>query len=361
MKPIFTVASLQVTPYSLMIFAGALMGVLLSVRKKEIRPLLPGVILGAIIMGHILWTMFCSDAYYEGSSRLLLALQPWKGGYTLYGAIFGGALAGLIGAKLLKVNGLDVLDALAPGVCAVLMMGRLGEYFTDQGFGEVVEEGQEFFPLAYCTYQDEYYQEWHYAIWFWEAVVALILLVLLLCRAKKAKRGEQILLFAVGLSCTQMVLEQMRRDDFVCVTIFIRVTQLAALATLIGILAVQFFRYPSSGLWKGLSIASLAAGALAVMCVEFAFDKPQFYIWLYLSMGATALLLVALLWRRCGIGGILKGSPLWLLILVLTSIHIARQEEDLTTLLYLMMAAASAAIGMTVYLNHFGRKEAQAV
>lgn len=361
MNPVFTVASLQVTPYGLMMFAGALMGVLLSVRKKEVRPLLPGVILGAILMGHIFWTMFCSDAYYEGSSRLLLALQPWKGGYTLYGALFGGTLAGLVGAKCLKVNGLDALDALAPGACAVLMMGRLGEYFTDQGFGEVVEEGQEFFPLAYCTYQDEYYQEWHYAIWFWEAVVALILLILLLTRAKKALRGEQILLFAVGLSCSQMVLEQMRRDDFVCVTIFIRVTQLAALATLIGILVFQFFRYPSSALWKGLSFASLTAGALAVMCVEFAFDKPQFYIFLYLSMAATALLLSILLWNRYGVAGWLKGSPLWLLILVLTGIHIARQEEDLTTLLYIMMAAASAAMGATVYLNHFGGKERQTV
>ena len=357
MNPIFTVASLRVTPYSLMIFAGALMGVLLSVRKKEVRPLLPGVIFGAIFMGHLLWTMFCSDAYYEGSSRLLLALQPWKGGYTLYGALFGGALAGLVGAKLLKVNGLDVLDALAPGACAVLMMGRLGEVFTDQGFGEVVEEGQEFFPLAYCTYQDEYYQEWHYAIWFWEAMVALVLLVLLLVRMKKARRGEQILLFAAGLSCTQMVLEQMRRDDFVCVTIFIRVTQLAALATLIGILVVQYVRYRPSGLWKGLSFASLAAGALAVMCVEFAFDKPQFFIYLYLSMGATAALLAVLLWRRYGVRGFLAGSPLWLLAVALTVVHMLHQEEDQTTLLYVMMAVASAAMGMTVALNHFSEKE----
>ena len=124
-------------------------------------------------------------------------VQLWRGGYTLYGALLGGALGALIGSRLNRLRFPEVLDALAPGACAAIFFGRLGEYFSRQGFGNTVEnESLCFFPLAYCTYSDGDYQEWSYAVWFWEAVAALVLLLLLVaCSGNRRKAGAQLCLF----------------------------------------------------------------------------------------------------------------------------------------------------------------------
>ena len=112
MTPLWTLGSLHVTPYSLMILLGALAGVALSLRKKEVRPLLPAVILGALILGHAVWVLFCPFDLEAAEGKGYMLLHIWEGGYTLYGALLGGALGALIAGKLAGVRWLDALDAL---------------------------------------------------------------------------------------------------------------------------------------------------------------------------------------------------------------------------------------------------------
>ena len=123
MTPLWTEGPLNVTPYSLMIFLGALAGVLLSLRKKHIRPLLPAVILGALVFGHAVWVLFCPFDLEAAEGKFYMLLRPWEGGYTLYGALLGGALGALLFGKLYNVKWLDALDALTPGACAAITNG----------------------------------------------------------------------------------------------------------------------------------------------------------------------------------------------------------------------------------------------
>ena len=209
MTPVLTLGPLTVTPYGLIILAAALCGVLITLlRKKETGPVLPWVILGALIFGHMWWVFFCPPGYDAESGTARLVLKIWEGGYTLYGALFGGLLGALIGSKLNGINLLDTLDTMAPGACAALIIGRIGEYFAVQGYGEAVyEEGLHFLPLSFLTYEEEGYQEWRYAVWAWEAFAALLLLVLLFVCMRKARRGKQTALFVTGLGLSQILLE----------------------------------------------------------------------------------------------------------------------------------------------------------
>ena len=75
MTPLFTAGPLYVTPYSLMILLGALAGVALSLRKKEIRPLLPAVILGALIVGHAAWVLFCPYDLEAYEGKLFMSVN----------------------------------------------------------------------------------------------------------------------------------------------------------------------------------------------------------------------------------------------------------------------------------------------
>ena len=94
MTPLFNAGPLYVTPYSLMILLGVLTGVGLSLRKQQVQPLLPAVILGALVFGHLVWVLFCPYDYEAPEGKLHMILRPWEGGYTLYGALLGGAVSG---------------------------------------------------------------------------------------------------------------------------------------------------------------------------------------------------------------------------------------------------------------------------
>ena len=85
-----------VTPFSLIVFLGALCGILLSLRKKEIGPVLPFVVFGALLFGHMWWVFFCPPGYSAEVGSAVLMLRIWEGGYTLYGALFGGFIGAVI-------------------------------------------------------------------------------------------------------------------------------------------------------------------------------------------------------------------------------------------------------------------------
>ena len=126
MTPVLTLGPLTVTPFGLLVFAGAVCGVLLSLlRKKDIGPALPFVVLGALLFGHMWWAFFCPPGYSAEIGTLQLALRIWEGGYTLYGALFGGLLGAVIGTKLSGLHLTDTLDAMAPGACILLILCRL--------------------------------------------------------------------------------------------------------------------------------------------------------------------------------------------------------------------------------------------
>lgn len=304
MTPLWTIGSLNVTPYSLTILLGALAGTALSLRKKQIRPLLPAVILGALVFGHLVWVLFCPYDLEAEQGKGYMLLRIWEGGYTIYGALLGGAVGALIAGKCLNVRWLDALDALAPGACAAVFFARLGEYFTGEGIGRLTEvEWTHFFPLSLCTYHDEFdaaFDEWRYVIWFWEALAALVLLFILLKRERRSLPGHQTAVFLAVLGTTQILLEQMRRDNYLRLIVFVRLNQLAALATLITVLAVLLVRNRPGTAKTVCCLVTLVLASLADMASEFVFDKYEYAPWLYLSMPLAAAACTAMLivWQR---------------------------------------------------------------
>ena len=368
MTPLWTLGSLHVTPYSLMILLGALAGVALSLRKKEIRPLLPAVILGALIVGHAAWVLFCPYDLEAYEGKLFMLLRPWDGGYTLYGALLGGALGALIAGKLSGVRWLDALDALAPGACASIFFARIGAVFTGEGIGRITEvDWTHFFPLSVCAYQDEYFEEWRYIVWFWEALAALILLIVLLKNEKKAFPGRQTAIFLMVLGTTQILLEQMRRDHYLRLIVFVRVNQLAALATLIIVLAALLIsRKPGKAkvIW---CLVTLVLASLADMASEFVFDKYEYAPWLYLSMPLAVLACSAMLWTWKKQKGLLPAVLLCVATAALLIGYASRNWDEIElepvddlvrfAILYATMIVDLVCIGLTIHLNLQPKKE----
>ena len=137
-------------------------------------------------------------------------------------------------------------------------------------------------------------------IWFWEALAALILLFILLKREKKSPSGHQTAVFLAVLGTTQILLEQMRRDYYLRLIVFVRFNQLAALATLIAVLIVLLIRYKPGTVKTVCCLVTLVFAGLADMASEFVFDKYEYAFWMYLSMplAAAACTVMLFVWRK---------------------------------------------------------------
>ena len=296
MRVLWAWGPLHVTPYSLMMTLGAVVSVfilLLTMQRKghtrETAIHLSLVsILGAVLGGHLIYCLCMAPMLESDYGGISLVWEFFRGGYTLYGAVFGVLAAVCWSARVRGERVLGLLDVLTPAASWMLMVGRLAERFTNQGIGMMVEQPWlQRLPFAVCTYMDEEWSEWHVPVFLWEALLGLLLFCLSVSMLKKArKEGRTALVFLTVLSAVQVLLEQMRQDD--CIRFgFVRFTQLAALAVMMGCLAWEC----RGGELRSILVrwARLGFCALIVVFVEFAFEKPQFNIWLFASMAAAWL------------------------------------------------------------------------
>lgn len=66
-------------------------------------------------------------------------IAMWEGGLAIYGAVILGSLGAWIGAKRAGVRFVAILDALAPGILIAQGIGRWGNYFNQELFGQATD------------------------------------------------------------------------------------------------------------------------------------------------------------------------------------------------------------------------------
>lgn len=81
--------------------------------------------------GHEWWNPFVRDAIWN----------VWDGGIAIYGALIGGAIGAWLGCKWTGIRFWTFADALAPGLLLAQAIGRFGNYFNQELFGQPTPEG----------------------------------------------------------------------------------------------------------------------------------------------------------------------------------------------------------------------------
>ena len=362
-EALLSLGSLQLMPYGLCMAGGALLALMLtmwSARKTGVRleSALSVVLLGivsAVLGGHLVYCMAMFPVLEADYGGIDLIWHLERGGYTLFGAVFGVLLALYLFHRKTGIGFDKLLDLAAPGAMAAICAGRAAEYFNGQGLGSFVEpEAFQRFPFAVCTYMEEDWAEWYVCVFFFEALTALVLCglaVYLLGRRKEEGRTGTVILTL--LCTTQVFLEQLRQDD--CIRFgFVRFTQLAALAVLLGVLAVRLIRERrATGRIDVFDILELLAVVLVVIFVEFCLEKPQFLPWLQISsllMGVAVL--VDCLGRKRPVPGI---AVMAVSAAFAVCLFLGLEWEN--TLLYLFMAFSLVILAWTV-LRPFSRRRA---
>ncbi len=130
--------------YALCILAGIIAATLMVNSRLTRRGVEPGIVLDVIIWAiplglvgarayHVL--THPADYFYDGADPWEV-IRIWNGGNALFGSLIGGAVGAWIGCRLAGIRFWTFADALAPAILLAQALGRLGNYFNHELFGQ---------------------------------------------------------------------------------------------------------------------------------------------------------------------------------------------------------------------------------
>lgn len=223
--------------------------------------------LASFVGARLLYVLFSFDVFLYDYG-LAAVFDPRAGGCLMAGAVAGACLcAALLARRAHAPVGASLDELVVPGLAA-LALCRLAEVFTGEGIGSVVErEAFCFFPLAAANQ----YGEWNLAVFVYEAVAALAIL-LAAARMKARAPGERFTTALLLLCCCQIPLENLRSDN--CLRIgFVRVTQIFAALAILSIVLLRARPRGRRAMGRGALAVLLCAAGIGV--IEWAQDKTN--------------------------------------------------------------------------------------
>ena len=189
---------------------------------------------------------------------------------------------------------LSLLDALVPAGLLVIAAARLGEHFSDFGWGQTFESARwQFFPIAV----QDMFGQWHFAVYVLEALLALLVCAACL-RVSRGMPGDRFLTALLWWSASQIFCESLRAE-----TIrwgFVRVQQLQCAVFILCVLIAFAVKAGRRGEKKRILPAAIAfvLGIGTVVLMEYAIDKWDLSIAVCYAIMASALLAMAAMVQR---------------------------------------------------------------
>ena len=164
------------------------------------------------LLGARLWHVFFFDwQYYQ--HHLDELLNVWQGGMAVQGGVLLGVIAGMIYARLNRLDVIHLADLLAPAIVLGQALGRCANLLNGDAFG--APTGGDFgllYPtttLAFRTYGAQ--PLWPAEVW--ECQLDIVIFALLLIfRSTNYVKGQCLALYVMLYSAARFVLEFFRGD-----------------------------------------------------------------------------------------------------------------------------------------------------
>ncbi|MEG1547329.1 MAG: prolipoprotein diacylglyceryl transferase [Clostridia bacterium] len=231
----FTIFGRDIYWYGVLMAVGIIIAVLLAIREGKRKKLPEDTIVDlclviipcGIVGARLYYVLFELKSYLADPIRMLYI---WEGGLAIYGAVIGGLLGALIYAKKKKIRFLRLTDCIAPGLVLAQAIGRWGNFFNQEAFGNpVTNPNMLWFPLSVkieiphsfngfvdgVLHQGVCTNPYHLATFFYESMwCLLIFLFLWFVFRKRAKHdGDVFLTYAMLYSFERMLVEGLRGDS----------------------------------------------------------------------------------------------------------------------------------------------------
>lgn len=241
---------LEVRWYGILIVTGVVLAVWLAMReapRKKIRPddILDFILIAfpiAIIGARIYYVLFDIQYYLKQPGEIFAI---WHGGIAIYGGLIAGAITLFVFSYYKMIAPLDFLDIAVPGVLIAQAMGRWGNFFNQEAFGQVVQSldylpkfirDQMLIDNSYRTPTFLYESSWN--------LLGFALVMGLRHRIKSLKSGDITAFYLIWYGLGRFVIEGMRTDSLMWGPI--RVSQALSLVLVLAGLVLIFVNHQAS-------------------------------------------------------------------------------------------------------------------
>lgn len=283
--------------YLLLVGGGAVLcAVLMNVRLRQQGmkwlPILPGVLLGAVLakVGYVLLQWHYAYPRWGFSAFLKTQADTFCFLTGAIGVVLGVALS----ARLRRMPVLKALDAFAPAGALLAAVARFAEKHLDLlgTAGFEMPESLSFFPFALTNDWGESYP----AVFMLSFLACLIVSAFAFLARREGRPGALFLRTSFYLALPQIMMESLLAE---CMKWgFVRVQQVLCAVVLLAVLIAECRRCEKGTFlhaWVPLMVLLLCVAGL--VGVEFALDKSGLPA--YVGYGAMAVLLIAIAVAEC--------------------------------------------------------------
>jgi len=227
----FEIFGIEIALYGVIIGIGMLLSLMLIAKVAKKSGQNPDyywdmalvTIVTGVVGARLYYVVFSWDSYKDD---LLSILNLRQGGLAIYGGIIGGALAIIVYTKLKKYSIPLALDTVVPGVALGQILGRWGNFFNREAFGdytdglfamrlpvdairysEITEKMMEHMEAG-ANYVQVHPTFLYESMW----NIGVLALMLILWK-KKHFDGEMTLLYFAGYGIGRFFIEGLRTDQ----------------------------------------------------------------------------------------------------------------------------------------------------
>lgn len=208
-----TIGKLDIYWYGIIIGTALIIGYVLAYFRTKKAKLDPEHITNivlicapiSIIFARLYYVLFSFD-YYLANPEKIFALRD--GGIAIYGAVIGAVLSCLIYCKVKKLNTLKIFDLCIPSVILGQAIGRWGNFFNKEAFGETTTSF-----LRMTLYKNGQYIDVHPTFLYESIWNFLVFALLLFFNKKKKYDGEIFIKYITFYGLGRFFIEGLRTDS----------------------------------------------------------------------------------------------------------------------------------------------------
>ncbi len=222
MNPVLLeIGSFQIMWYSVLILAGATLGIFLLIKEAQkfgyTTDLIFNMAFWAIIFGFIgarIYYVVFNFSIYENDPFAIFKI--WEGGLAIHGGLIFGVGAILLYCKKYKINALKIIDMAAPSVLLAQAIGRWGNFFNSEAHGPVttLENLQNLnipqFIIDGMNINGNYY----HPTFFYESLWCILgfIVIILIRKIKYIKTGQLVCIYLIWYGIGRFFVESLRTD-----------------------------------------------------------------------------------------------------------------------------------------------------
>ena len=257
-----TIFGFDIAFYGMIIGLGILTGLLIAAAEakrsgqnpEDYFDLAIYAVIFSIIGARLYYVAFSWDMYKDD---LLSILNIRQGGLAIYGGVIAAVIAVFVFARVKKMSATLILDTAGLGLVAGQMIGRWGNFFNREAFGEYTNSflamrlpvdavrGSDITELMRKnmeTVKGVSYIQVHPTFLYESLWCLMVLIIMLIYRKHKKFNGEVFLVYLLGYGLGRFRIEGLRTDQLLIPKIGLPVSQILAGVLVVVSLALIIYK-----------------------------------------------------------------------------------------------------------------------